>query len=238
MRQFRFESPNYTQAPNDLFDHLLKEIDDLSELKVTLAAIRMTIGYHTDKAELGQVYLEKMTGLSRNSVRRGLALALRRGTIRIVKKSTNRQGAIYALGVNSGGSAVDPLEGQGVVPLEGQPLTPLKKERKEIKVHTHTAAADDSPDRLKAWQTLQAKFEQQGGIVGAPVLDAFIKAYEGNPDHRAERLNYALKKLDEKKNIFRAIDAYREYNPNPPPARTYPPTTGQKPARVYRFRED
>lgn len=124
MNQFRFKSPNYTQAPNDFFDDLLKEIDDLSELKVTLAAIRMTIGYHREQAELSQEYLISMTGLSKNSVRRGLALSLRRGTIVIKVKPTNRIGGIYALSVGSGGSANDTLE--------GQPMTPLNKGKKEI----------------------------------------------------------------------------------------------------------
>ena len=59
-----FESPNHTQVPNDLFDSILCDIG-YAELKVTLAAIRKTLGWQkrSDKISLSQ--MEKMTGLSR-----------------------------------------------------------------------------------------------------------------------------------------------------------------------------
>lgn len=46
-----FASPNYTQTPNDFFDDLMKGIDDLSELKVTLVALRQTFGYHRERGK-------------------------------------------------------------------------------------------------------------------------------------------------------------------------------------------
>jgi hypothetical protein len=112
-----FQSPNYTMAPNDLFDDLLKEINELSELKVTLAAVRHTFGHHRSEAEMGHVWFEKVTGLSRASVKRGITLAIKRGTIRVVKEHTATTPTIYAVNVEDGvrGLAASPAsEGEGV----------------------------------------------------------------------------------------------------------------------------
>lgn len=144
MKSFCFESPNYTQTPNDLFDQLLKEIDDLSELKVTLAAVRMTIGYHKETAELSIEYLHQMTGLARNSVRRGLAIAIRRGSIRVVKASTHRTGGIYALNVRV--SATDTHRGATTDIPEYQPLTPLKKTVKQKEKEISPPKEKSKPD--------------------------------------------------------------------------------------------
>lgn len=75
-----FESPNYTEAPNDLFDSFLPDMG-LAELKVTLVAIRMTFGYHRSKAHISLSEMTAMTGLSKQSVLDGAASAERRGTL-------------------------------------------------------------------------------------------------------------------------------------------------------------
>lgn len=90
-----FESPNYTMLPNEFFDDLLKDIKELSELKVTLTALRETFGYHRPEAELAQGYFVKATGMERDRVRSGLKLALERGTLKKVLDETNRLGAVY-----------------------------------------------------------------------------------------------------------------------------------------------
>lgn len=77
-----FEKPNHTQAPNSFFDELLPQISSLAELKVTLAIIRNTFGWHVQSAKLSFTELEKLTGLSRQSVADGLELGMQRGTIR------------------------------------------------------------------------------------------------------------------------------------------------------------
>lgn len=132
-----FASPNYTQTPNDFFDDLLKEIEDLTELKVTLVALRQTFGYHRERAELSVSFFEKMTGLSRNGVRNGIELAVERGTIQKVKDATPRTGAIYEVVIR--GSASDPL-GVTERPSGGQPVTPLNKELKKVKDNNSVSA--------------------------------------------------------------------------------------------------
>jgi hypothetical protein len=69
-----FSSPNYTQTPNDLFDELLPAMS-CAELKVVLAIIRGTFGYHRCQTDMSITEIEKMTGLSGSSVLRGIGLA-------------------------------------------------------------------------------------------------------------------------------------------------------------------
>src|SRR3990167_3655585 len=56
-----FESPNHTQTPNDLFESLMQQMTE-AELKVTLAVIRGTLGYHRDGFDCS---LRKMTAIKR-----------------------------------------------------------------------------------------------------------------------------------------------------------------------------
>lgn len=74
-----FESPNFTQAPNDLWD-MLPTMHE-TELKVTLAAIRHTFGYHRKRVKLSITAMEKLTGLSRQGVLNGAEAAEERGTL-------------------------------------------------------------------------------------------------------------------------------------------------------------
>ena len=75
-----FQSPNYTQVPNDLFDEIMSDMDG-SELKVVLCIVRQTIGYHREEVKFSIPKLMEMTGLSRNSVKTGAEKAKKRGLI-------------------------------------------------------------------------------------------------------------------------------------------------------------
>jgi phage replication O-like protein O len=76
-----FQSPNYTQVPNDLFDILMQYMDG-AELKVVLAIVRQTIGYHREATKFSIKKLSEMTGLCHNSVSAGADAAEKRGLIR------------------------------------------------------------------------------------------------------------------------------------------------------------
>ena len=65
-----FESPNYTQTPNDLFDRLLPSMG-LAELKVVMCVVRHTFGYHRDNVKLSIRTIARFTGLTANSVMEG-----------------------------------------------------------------------------------------------------------------------------------------------------------------------
>jgi hypothetical protein len=87
-----FTSPNYTQTPNELFDELMQDMG-YAELKVTLAVIRLTFGFHREgyeiKATLSQ--MQQMTGLSRPAILAGAKAAEERG---IVEKRFSETGEL------------------------------------------------------------------------------------------------------------------------------------------------
>jgi phage replication O-like protein O len=113
--QRAFDAPNYTQAPNAFFDLLVVEIDTLAELKVTLAIIRATFGWHKDEDELSFTQLEERTGLSRQSVNDGVGAALERG---YVQRRKQGRSFLYRLEVKN----LDSREGR---PSDGQAPRPM-----------------------------------------------------------------------------------------------------------------
>lgn len=76
-----FTSPNYTQVPNDLFDELMQDMNG-AELKVVLAIVRQTIGYHRETTKFSLSKIATMTGLSYPTVMDGASKAEERGLIR------------------------------------------------------------------------------------------------------------------------------------------------------------
>lgn len=74
-----FPEPNYTQVPNALFEMMATMSE--AELKVTLAIIRKTKGWHKEQDAISLSQFQEYTGLNRNSVTTGLRKAKERGTI-------------------------------------------------------------------------------------------------------------------------------------------------------------
>lgn len=94
-----FSSPNHTQTPNDLFDRLMREMSE-AELKVVLAAVRKTLGYHRDSDEISLTQFEEITGMSRKGVVAGLQAAIERGVVREIGRG--KRGVVrYTLVVES-----------------------------------------------------------------------------------------------------------------------------------------
>jgi phage replication O-like protein O len=94
-----FISPNYTMTPNDLLDELMPLMGE-AELRIVLAAIRKTLGYHRTSDEISRTQFEKMTGLSRQGVEDGVQAAIARGVMREVARG--KRGVIrYALVIES-----------------------------------------------------------------------------------------------------------------------------------------
>ena len=75
-----FQSPNYTQAPNDFFV-MLPEMND-AEIRVTLVMIRKTFGFHRDAFKMGISKLADAAGLSRQGALDGARAAEKRGTFK------------------------------------------------------------------------------------------------------------------------------------------------------------
>lgn len=75
-----FESPNYTQVPNDFFD-MIPGMSD-AELRVALVMIRQTFGFHREDFKMGINELADAAGLSRNGTKDGAEKAELRGIFR------------------------------------------------------------------------------------------------------------------------------------------------------------
>lgn len=75
-----FQSPNYTQTPNDFFV-MVPDMSD-AELRVTLVMIRETFGFHRDGFKMGINKLADAAGLSRNGAKDGAEAAEKRGTFK------------------------------------------------------------------------------------------------------------------------------------------------------------
>src|SRR3990172_512854 len=75
-----FQSPNYTQTPNDLFDELLPDMG-LAELKVVMCIVRHTFGYHREEIKISIRTMARFTGLTANSVMEGAKQAEDHGLI-------------------------------------------------------------------------------------------------------------------------------------------------------------
>lgn len=83
-----FESPNFTQAPNEFYDVLLREIDTLAELKVTELAIRFTFGFQRKSARMSISFFEHGCGITRPTAIAGINAAVARGTLKRDKRTS------------------------------------------------------------------------------------------------------------------------------------------------------
>lgn len=92
---------------------------------------------------------------------------------------------------------------------------------------------------FKASNVLQNAFEKYGGTVNGSMLERLRMTVENNIDHPAERLDSALKKLSERRNFYRAIDAYREWTPPSVAQKSYStPYRKPEPVSTLRVRTD
>lgn len=89
-----FSDPTHTQTPNALFDEVLPKIDSFSELKVLMAIIRKTFGWHKDEDLLSLSQLVDLTGLSRQGVIDGILLGIEHG---LIYRREHGLGYIYGL---------------------------------------------------------------------------------------------------------------------------------------------
>lgn len=91
-----FESPNYTQTPNEFFDIYLAIMGE-AEIKVVAHAIRQTLGWKRETDEISISQFQKATGLSRQGVIDGIDSAIKRGLMReagIGKRGVKRYGLV------------------------------------------------------------------------------------------------------------------------------------------------
>lgn len=126
-----YTEPNYTQTPNDFFDVHMREMGE-AELRVTLAVIRKTMGFHKKSDAISWSQIMDMTGLSRTSTQDGIDKAIEHGFIEIVgqgKRGVN----IFSLVVKPNQSTNTTSTGSVALPVISSVALPTKekKERKE-----------------------------------------------------------------------------------------------------------
>ncbi len=94
-----FQSPNYTQTPNDLFDLHMASMTG-AELKVVMAAVRKTVGFHKKRETISISQFQQLTGLSRQGVLDAIDDAKTHGFLKEV--GTGKRGAKrYELSIQS-----------------------------------------------------------------------------------------------------------------------------------------
>ena len=125
-----FESPNYTQAPNDFFDIALKNIDNLAELKVVAHIIRKTLGWKKKSDNISISQMITALNLSRHSVIDGAHRAVEHGWITKTLSGT-RKTARYQLNVTP--PLVQSLHYPPVQSLHPQKKEDLKENTKILK---------------------------------------------------------------------------------------------------------
>lgn len=118
-RRKGIDKPTYTQTPNILFDELMRDMSE-AELKVTLAIMRQTFGWHRQFYEMSLTDLQELTGLSRPSITKGIDAGIRRATIR--RRQDEEGNFYYGLIVNDADDDEDKD-----YPLTKKPKSPSKK---------------------------------------------------------------------------------------------------------------
>ncbi len=105
-------APNYTQAPNVLFDELFKTLSE-GDLRVVLVLVRQTFGWHKpfDRISLSQI--AEKTGMAKPSVCRSLGTLIKKGLVQKKKfGSAGQERCYYSLVMEEQkGDPVDPSDG-------------------------------------------------------------------------------------------------------------------------------
>ena len=126
-----FTSPNFTQTPNDLFDILLRDMGE-AELKVVLAVVRGTFGWHRDGFTLSLAKMAEQTGLSINGVIAGAVAAEKRGLLRRLTSGLKSTGWVAIVAIAASEVSLPQPVRQSIA--AGEVQLGLKKDKETKKV--------------------------------------------------------------------------------------------------------
>lgn len=84
----KIQPPNYTQAPNDLFDYWLPLLGE-AELKVLLVIMRKTFGWHKVRDQISITQLAQLTGMLEETVINATKTLQKKGVIKKEVTGTN-----------------------------------------------------------------------------------------------------------------------------------------------------
>jgi phage replication O-like protein O len=96
----RFNSPNFTQIPNDFLETCLPELGEV-ELKVLLVIMRKTFGYHKKRDQISLSQLQKYTGSSATNILLAVKCLIEKGVItKYTEGPAGKQVTLYELVVH------------------------------------------------------------------------------------------------------------------------------------------
>jgi hypothetical protein len=155
-----FQSPNYTQCPNDLFDKWLPGLGE-AELKVLLFVARQTFGFHREDFRISLTNMMTATGLSRHGVLDGASAAEAHGLLRRVQ---------------DGGVTIWQMIVRTPPPLAGELVHSAHQLEAEVVAPVHQTGSPSAPPSIK--ETLkETGGGKKNGALTRPEAYALIKAH-------------------------------------------------------------
>jgi len=175
-----FESPNYTQVPNDLFEMMPSMTE--AELRVALVLCRQTFGYHRDQTEMSLREMSEATGLSVNGAVAGAKAAEERGLVQKISDGqkttawklivvTTKKTTKKAKGVSASDTGCITQCYTSVSPSDTQ----LGLNKKETIKETEAAAVSDGE---KQRPNIYTVYEQEIGPLTSSIGEALRDAVE------------------------------------------------------------
>ena len=165
----KIPAPNYTQTPNQIFEEFLP-LMGVAELKVVLAIVRNTFGWHRNAHRMSLSYFTQATGLSRQGVLDGLNAGIQRG---IICRHKMGQSYEYSLRIDDETSqASRPVEdetSQASRPVLVKLVDPTKKD-KERTTKESDGGGGSFPDGVSFAEVARA-YQSEIGMYSAVVAD-------------------------------------------------------------------
>lgn len=195
-----FESPNYTQTPNDLFDELMRDMGE-AELRIILAVIRNTFGWHRDKFQMSIRGMSRTTGLTIKSVQIGAEQLEKRGLIERV--NDGQKSTYWQVKINKGVLPSNTQNDTSVL-LSSTPVLPsntqlgLNKDIKDIKYNDAEAsenffnpATPEGNARIQTVKAMNNGLNRRNDICDAVRIHLGISITKNNKANR-ELINFLM----------------------------------------------
>lgn len=127
------KSPNYTQIPNEFFDKMMADMGE-AEIKVLMAIMRKTFGWHKIRDQISLSQLEEITGLHKQAIIGAIKILESKGLVlKTVTGSNGTQKAFYELIISEDSNNSYPCENHTPPSVKFTPTkeTLTKERRKE-----------------------------------------------------------------------------------------------------------
>lgn len=193
--------PNHTQVPNILLDKMMLDMSE-SELKVTLAIVRKTLGWHKKKDQISYSQLEKLTGMGRQAVSTGIEAALKRGLIEIV--GTGSRGVnIFGLVIddqyeNQTSDTADQYENQTTTGMKIKHTKETTQKKKDISSDDDAQEIPEKPKKQRepnplfdavaqyVFEIAPDELKDEGGRIG--ILSSWLSGKSDGVKHGKSRV--------------------------------------------------